>query len=101
MVETMTKDLAGQDLRNQDLSERTMFGVDLRGAKLYGAKVSLKCEQFDGVKLDDDQMAQLLLMIAESDTDVNTGWYSEIHQAVRSCLGRERYQAHCRLLRLI
>ena len=63
------EDLKDADLRHMDLSEKILFGTDLRGANLYGTKISLKCESFDGAKLDNTQVAKLLLMIQLADID--------------------------------
>jgi hypothetical protein len=60
--------------------------TDLRRAKLYGAKISLTCDTFDGVKLDETQMATLLLMIAQAHMPT-TAWLDGIRDLVASEIG--------------
>lgn len=93
------KDLRGHDLRNYDFSGHVMFGADLRGANLRGAKVSLDCATFDGVQLDDNQVAMLLMMFSQA--QVNQRWVDGLRELVGSIAGADRLRAIERLIRVI
>lgn len=88
-----------KDLRFQDLTSRTLFGVDLRGKKLYGATISLKCETFDGVKVDEYQLAMLLLMISQADMPT-TAWRDGLRALVESEIGEQQLRTLERYLQL-
>ena len=87
------------DLRCQDLSDRVLFGHDLSGTKLYGAKISLRCETFDGLKLDDTQLAMLLLMISQVSMPT-TAWRDGLRQLVRDEIGDDAFRTLERYLQL-
>ena len=91
-------ELALQTLANVDLTGRVLFGVDLQGKQLYGVKVSMTCDTWDGVKLDNRQLALLLLMIGLTDTDPR--WRAGLHQLVRSVMGESDYRLLSRYLQL-
>lgn len=92
------EDLRDADLRHIDLSGKILFQTDLRGANLYNAKVSLKCETFDGVKLDNEQMAKLLLMISMADVDPK--FQVGLRDLVRRVTGDAHFRALERWLKL-
>lgn len=103
-TESDDRSLVGQDLRNEDLrhfdlSDKVLFQADLRGAKLYGAKVSIKCAQFDGVRLDQDQVAQLLLLIQSADIDPK--FQVGLRDLVKRVIGEARFKAIYRWLHLV
>jgi hypothetical protein len=79
------QDKTGLDLRYQDLSARTLFQTDLRGSKLYGAKIALTCGQFDGVRLDDEQVAALLFMLYQA--DISPEWQSGLEALIYEVAG--------------
>jgi hypothetical protein len=81
-----------------DFSGRVMYGEDLRHCRLYGAKVSLTCEQFDGVKLTDRQVSLLVLMLCEA--DFSKGMQDQLRMAVKESLGDEEYELLCRYLKV-
>lgn len=93
------KDLRGQDLRYSDLTDKVLFETDLRGADLYGAKISLHCQTFDGVKLDNSQVAYLLMMLSKADIDPQ--YRDGIHKLTRAVAGERAYQVLLRLMSLI
>lgn len=92
------KDLSGADLRHHNLTSKILFGTDLRGANLYDARISLRCETFDGAKLDNTQVAKLLLMIQLADIDpkLQVG----LRDLVRRVTGERHFEALQRWLRL-
>ena len=92
------EDLRDLDLRHQDLTDKILFQTDLRGANLYGASISLKCETFDGTKLDDLQVAKLLLMIQLA--DINPKFQVGLRDLVRRVTGDKHFAALERWLRL-
>jgi hypothetical protein len=91
------KNLSGLDLRGDDLTGKVLFATDLRGAKLYGARISLQCQTFDGAKLDNTQVAQLLLMLSLADID--PALQGQLDQLAKQAAGPS-YGALKRLLRL-
>jgi len=91
-------DLSGADFRHMDLSGKILFGTDLRGANLYDAKISLTCETFDGVKLDNTQFAKLLLMLQMADVDPK--FQVGLRDLVRRVTGDTHFTALQRWLRL-
>jgi hypothetical protein len=93
------KDLSGRDLRHKDLTKKVLFKTNLRGAKLYGAEISVRCETFDGVELDDDQVSLLLLMLAEADID--PAWEEGLRSLVKSVVGDQKSQAIGRYLKVV
>jgi uncharacterized protein YjbI with pentapeptide repeats len=92
------KDLSGQDLRYTDLSDKVLFDTDLRGAQLYGVRLSMLCQQFDGVKLDNTQIASLLMIISQADIDPR--FKQGLNALVESVAGSSSYKALQRMLRL-
>lgn len=92
------KDLSGTDLRHRDLSDFILFQTDLRGANLYGCKFKASCEQFDGVKLDDETVAKLLLMIQMA--DISPKWQVGLRDLVRRTTGDNFFRALQRWLKL-
>lgn len=92
-------DLREADLRHQDLRGKVLFQADLRGANLYNTGVSLRCQTFDGVKLDDQQFAQLLLMLQTA--DVNPKFQVGVRDLVKRVVGEDRYKALYRWLKLV
>lgn len=86
------------DWRHRDLTGQTLFGVDLSGKRLYGAKIALKCDTFDGVKLDRQQVAMLLLMIAMADID--PAMARSIHTVVEATVGSKEYAVLKRYLEI-
>lgn len=92
------QDLSGADLRHIDLADKILFGTDLRGADLYDARITLKCETFDGVKLDDTQVAKLLLMFQLA--DINPKFQVGLRDLVRRVTGDRHFTALQRWLRL-
>lgn len=93
------QDLNGADLRHQNLVDKILFGTDLRGADLYDARIALKCQTFDGCKLDDEQVAKLLLMIQLA--DINPKWQVGLRDLVRRVTGEKYFAKLARWLRLI
>jgi hypothetical protein len=92
------KNLSGRDLRGTDLSARVLFGTDLRGCQLKGVKVSVDCRTFDGVKLDDIQVAMLLKLFAQA--DIAPEWIAGIHELVERVTSHDRAKAIDRLLKV-
>lgn len=92
-------DLRDTDLRHRDLSDLILFQTDLRGANLYGAKVSLRCQTFDSVKLSDEQVSQILLMLQTA--DINPKFQVGIRDLVRRVTGEKYFAALSRWLRLV
>lgn len=74
--------LANADLRGHDLTNKILFQTDLRGAQLYNARISLTCSTFDGLRLDSEQVAVLLKLIALADVDER--WIVGINSLVAS-----------------
>ena len=62
------RDLSSLDLRGADFTQSALFGTDLRGSQLHGCAISIDCATFEGVKLDDRQVAMFLLLLAQADT---------------------------------
>lgn len=99
IVSLVGADLKGQDLRDKDFTGYVLNGTDLRGAQLYGASISLTCDTFDGVLLDDEQVATFLLMLRLSGS--NLKWKSAIYNAVESVVGAPKARAITRLLKVV
>lgn len=91
------KDLRGQDLRGFDFTGKVLFGTDLRGAKLYGAMFSAQCANWEGLKLDNDQVAWLLLLISKIDAPHTRS----LRALARDVVGVERFRQIERLGDLI
>ena len=91
-------DLREADLRGQDLTGKVMFGADARGAKFYGAKVAISCEQWDGLKLDAEQFALLLLLISRADVDPR--WQRGLRALVTEVCGDRHAATYQRYLDL-
>ena len=92
-------DLRDADLRHKNLAGKVLFGTDLRGAQLTGLRISLECATFDGVKLDDTQVAMLLLMVSLA--DVNPEWVDGLRGLVKHVTGDKQFLALERFLRII
>ncbi len=92
-------DLRESDLRHVDLRGKVLFQADLRGADLYNVGFSMRCQTFDGVKLDPVQVAQLLLMIQTADIDPK--YQVGLRDLVKRVVGEEKYKALYRWLRLV
>lgn len=90
--------LTSQNLANVDLTDQVLFGADLQGKQLYGVKIRLTCDTFDGVKLDNRQVALLLLMMGLTDTDPR--WKRGLHQLVLSVIGEREYRILTRYIQL-
>ena len=69
----------------RNLSRQTLYGVDLRGQSLRGAIISVDCATFDGLQLDDRQVAELLMLISTS--DISPAWREGIEALVTSVVG--------------
>jgi uncharacterized protein YjbI with pentapeptide repeats len=96
-------DLVGMDLRDtdqryRDLSHKVLFQTDLRGARLYGAKVSIECQTFDAVQLDDEQVASLLFMLSLADIDER--WKVGMTDMIRAIAGEKMATTLQRYLKL-
>jgi hypothetical protein len=100
MSEYTAKDLSNRDLRGEDMTEQTLFETDLRGSKLYGIQVSMTCETWDGVKISQDQMAMLLLMISQADVEPRGGWRDGLQQLVEREVGEHEFRTLKRYLQL-
>ena len=92
------QDLSGRDLRKHDFTGRVLFGTDLRGCRLRGAKLSLDCETFVGLKLDDDNVATLLTMLAQMDVDPQ--WTTGLQALIERVVGTDRAAAIARLVQV-
>lgn len=92
-------DLREADLRHVDLRGKVLFQADLRGANLYDTGVSLRCQTFDSVKLDDTQVCQLLLMIQSA--DINPKLQVRLRDTVRAILGEDKYKVMTRWLKIV
>jgi uncharacterized protein YjbI with pentapeptide repeats len=104
MKPELDRSLVGRDLRNKDLRyydfrNKILFGVDLRDSRLYGSSITLECQTFDGVKLDNRQVAMLLMMLAQADIDPNLK--SELLKAAEFSIGSDAFQVLQRVLRII
>jgi len=88
--------LSRRDLRNADLTHRVLFGADLRGSRLFGCDITIACDTFNGVMLDDTQVGSLLLLISQA--DISDEYVVAIQQAVRHVLGDHAYAALMRML---
>ena len=75
-----------------------LFGTDLRGCRLQGAKLTLDCATFEGLKLDDDQVAMLLILIAKADIDAR--WSVSLQELVEQIVGTDRSSAIARIVRV-
>lgn len=91
-------DLSNQDLRHTDLTNKILFGANLRGSELYGASISLKCPTFDGTKLDETQVATLLLMISLA--DINPKFQVGLRDLVRRVTGDKHFALLQRYLQI-
>lgn len=92
-------DLRESDLRHVDLRGKVLFQADLRGANLYNTGISLRCQTFDGAKLDNDQVAQLLLMLQTADIDPKA--QVGIRDLVKRLVGEAKYKALFKWLKLV
>lgn len=79
--------MAGADLRHFDLRHQALYGTDLRGSRLRGAHITLECHTFDGVILDDVQVALVLLLLAKARID--SAWTDRLKATVNDVLGEE------------
>jgi hypothetical protein len=87
------------DSRHADFSGQVMYGKDLRDHALYGAIISLTCEQFDGVKLTDEQVALFVLMISEA--QFSKSFQEGLRRVVKESLGDHPYEVLCRYLKVV
>lgn len=92
-------DLRGSDLRGKDFTNHVLFGTDLRGARLYGLKIALKCQSFDGVKLDSEQVGLLLLMISLADIDPDI--VEALRALVKEHIGAQALDTMSRYLQIV
>lgn len=93
------QNLSRQDLRGRDLSDHVLYRTNLTGANLYGAKITLSCDSFDGVALDNQQVALLLGLLLLA--DVSDVAKAELRDAMISILGSmERYDRVSAYLKL-
>ena len=92
-------DLREADLRHHDLRGKVLFQTDLRGANLYNVGFSMRCQTWDGVKLDAEQVAQLLLMIQSADIDPK--FQVGIRDLVKRVVGEAKYKALHKWLKLV
>lgn len=86
------------DLREFDARGKVLYACDVRGAALYGVGVSLNCDTFDGLKLDDDQVAMLLRVFMLA--DINPAWRDGVQALVISIIGAERNKLLSRYLQI-
>ncbi len=98
-VSLVGADLQGADLRHVDLRGKVLFQADLRGANLFNTGFSMRCQTFDGVKLDPQQVAQLLLMIQTADIDPK--YQVGIRDLVKRVIGEDKYKALYKWLKLV
>jgi hypothetical protein len=92
-VEELDTSLAGADLRNKDLRgydfrDKVLFQTDLRGSKLYGASFSAHCANWEGVMLDDKQVAWLLLLLSK----VDCPWTNQLRALARDVVGVKEFR---------
>jgi uncharacterized protein YjbI with pentapeptide repeats len=92
-------DLRGTDCRDRDLTDKVLFQTDLRGARLRGAHFTLDCATFDGLKLDDRQVALFLLLLLKADID--PAWQPALLAVVRQRLSPETLEAYQQYLHLV
>lgn len=100
----MDTSLAGMDLRDRDcrgvdLTSKVLFQTDLRGARLRGAHFTLDCATFDGLKLDDHQMALFLLLLMKADVD--PAWAPALLEVLRQRLPPDVIEAYQQYLQLV
>jgi hypothetical protein len=94
----IAKDLSKQDLRGRDFTNQVLFETDLRGARLYGLQISANCATFDGLKLDDENVALLLMMIGQANIDPR--WTTGLEALVLDIVGDRRMRAIRTLMKL-
>lgn len=92
-------DLRGQDLRRFDFRDKILFRADLREANLHGASITIDCQTFDGVKLDNYQVATLVMMLAQADIDPRV--QHELLDTARVAVGENDFHVLQRVLRVI
>lgn len=92
-------DLREADLRHVDLRGKVLFQADMRGANLYNTGFSMRCQTFDGARLDNQQVAQLLLMIQTADIDPK--FQVGIRDLVKRVIGEDKYKVLYRWLKLV
>jgi len=92
-------DLRDRDCRGVDLTDKVLFQTDLRGARLRGAHFTLDCATFDGLKLDDRQVALFLLLLMKADID--PAWQPTLLDAVRQRLSPDTLEAYQQYLQLV
>lgn len=93
------RDLRGTDCRTMDLTQKVLFQTDLRGARLRGAHFTLDCATFDGLKLDDRQVALFLLLLMKADID--PAWPPAVLEIVRQRLPPDELEAYQQYLQLV
>lgn len=92
-------DLRGVDCRALDFTNKVLFQTDLRGARLRGAHFTLDCATFDGLKLDDRQVALFLLLLMKADID--PAWPPTLLEVVRQRLPPDELEAYQQYLKLV
>jgi len=92
-------DLRGQDCRSVDLTNKVLFQTDLRGARLRGAHFTLDCATFDGLKLDDRQVALFLLLLMKADID--PAWLPPLLEIVRQHISPHELDVYQQYLQLV
>lgn len=93
------RDLSRQDLRSRDLTGHVLYRTQLTGSNLYGAKITLSCDTFDGVVLDNQQVALLLGLLLMA--DIGDAAKADIRGAMTNILGsKERYDRVSAYLKL-
>lgn len=81
-------DKSGTDLRNLDLRDKVLYRTDVRGAQLYNVGISVSCDTFDGLVLDDQQVGLFLKLIARS--DIAQEWKAGLEALVQKVLGQRK-----------
>ena len=92
-------DLRGVDCRTTDFTNKVLFQTDLRGARLRGAHFTLDCATFDGLKLDDRQVALFLLLLMKAEID--PAWRPSLLEVVRQRLPPDELDAYQQYLTLV
>lgn len=87
------------DCRTTDFTNKVLFQTDLRGARLRGAHFTLDCATFDGLKLDDRQVALFLLLLMKADID--PAWSTLLLEVVRQRLPSEALDTYQHYLKLV
>lgn len=91
-------DKSGQDFRGADLRDHILFETDLRGSNLYNVGISVDCDTFTGVRLDDTQVALFLRLIASASIDPQ--WQVGLKALVKDVIGQANDNALTRYLQI-